>query len=236
MTVPLHTFCLTAALWVCHVTAFAQVAAKPAAPASGKLSTLGEAKAGGKVLTKSELRECLTQQTALAGRRPKVEAERDAVQRELAEIKQLDEALKADAAAVDAIKGTVTSLNDRSQELSRKVADFNDRVARFQDAGRTGPTADRQRSSFESEKTALDNSAQALAADRSAFTAKAEQTLKTYNARVTARDSAASEWNAKNAQAAKVVQTYEADRELWTLECAGRPYREDDEIAIKAGK
>jgi hypothetical protein len=109
-------------------------------------------------------------------------------------------------------------------------------MTKFQDSPRSGPTAERQRSNFETERVALDKSAQDLAAERTAFAPKAEQTLKVYNARVTARDQAAGEWNAKNAQAAKLVQTYETDREIWVADCAGRPYREDDEIAIKAGK
>ena len=236
MSVPLPTVWLTATLLCVPATLWAQAAAKPAAPAQGKISSFGDAKAGGKLLTRNELRECLKDQAALAERRPKVEAERDAVQRELDEIKQLDEALKADAAAVESIKVTLAGLNERNQELSRKIADFNERMSKFQESSRSGPTAERQRSNLETEKVALDKSAQELAAERTAFTSKAEQTLKVYNARVTARDKAAGEWNAKNAQSTKVVQTYETDREAWAADCAGRPYREDDEIAIKSGK
>jgi predicted RNase H-like nuclease (RuvC/YqgF family) len=227
---------LTTALLCLPATLWAQAAAKPAAPAQGKISTFGDAKAGGKLLTRNELRACLKDQTALAERRPKVEAERDAVQREMDEIKQLDEALKADASAVESIKTGVASLNERNQELSRKIADFNERMIKFQESPRSGPSAERQRSNFETEKVALDKSAQELAAERTAFTSKSEQTLKVYNARVTARDKAAGEWNAKNAQSAKLVQAYETDRETWAADCAGRPYREDDEIAIKSGK
>ena len=220
----------------CPATLWAQAATKPAAPGPGKISSFGDAKAGGKLLTRNELRECLKEQATLSERRPKVEAERDAVQRELDEIKQLDEALKVDAAAVEAIKGDVASLNERNQELSRKIADFNERMTKFQESPRTGPTAERQRSNFETEKVALDKSALELTAERSAFTPKAEQTLKVYNARVIARDKAAGEWNAKNAQSAKLVQAYETDRQTWAADCAGRPYREDDEIAIKSAK
>ncbi len=236
MSAPLPTVWLTAILLCCPATLWAQTATKPATPSQGKISSFGDAKAGGKLLTRNELRECLKEQAALAERRPKVEAERDAVQRELDEIKQLDEALKTDAAAVESIKVTVASLNERNQELSRKIADFNERMTKFQESPRSGPTAERQRTNFETEKVALDKSAQELTAERAAFTPKAEQTLKVHTARVTARDKAAGEWNAKNAQAAKLAQAYETDREIWTADCAGRPYREDDEIAIKSGK
>lgn len=236
MSASFSTAWLLATLLCCPASLWAQAAAKPAAPAPGKITSFGDAKAGGKLLTRNELRECLKEQTALGERRPKVEAERDAVQRELDEMKQLDQALKADAAAVEAIKGSVASLNERNQELSRKIADFNERVAKSQESPRSGPTAERQRANFETERVTLDKSAQELNAERSAFTLKAEQTLKVYNARVIARDKAAGEWNAKNAQSAKVVQAYETDRETWAADCSGRPYREDDEIAIKSGK
>lgn len=236
MNTSLPALCLAALGWCCPVAALAQAAGKPGAAAPGKISTLGDAKAGSRLLTREELRQCLARQTALGERRPKVEAERDAVQRELDEIKQIDQSLKADAAAVDTIKVTIASLNDRTQELSRKVADFNQRIGKFQDAGLSGPSADRQRAAFDSERAALDSSAKALDVERSAFSAQSEQALKTYNARIASRDQSAGEWNAKSARTTQLVQDYEKDRQAWAEDCAGRPYREDDEAALKAGK
>jgi chromosome segregation ATPase len=230
------------ALWLAlaafgmHSNTSAQGSAKPAATAPGKLSTLGDARPGGKLLTREELRECLKQQSELSLRRPKVEAERDAVQRARDELKQIDDGLKTEREAIEGIKTTVASLNERSKALSQKISDYNARYSQFVEANRTGPTAERQRASFEREKAEVDASAEALDAERKAFTPKAELTLKTYNERITSRDLAASEWNARSTKVAQVVQSYETDRETWTLDCAGRPYREDDEIAIKAGK
>jgi predicted nuclease with TOPRIM domain len=213
----------------CSTPAFAQAA-------QGKVTTLGAARPGGQLLTREELRECLKQQTELSARRPKVEADRDAVQRERDELKQIDDKLKAERDAIEGIKTTAASLNERSKLLSQQITDYNTRYTEFQEANRSGPTAERARASFVREKAELDSSAQALDAERAAFAPKAEQLLKTYNARIVSRDQAADEWNARNAKVAKVVESYEGEREAWTLDCAGRPYREDDEIAIKAGK
>ena len=47
---------------------------------------------------------------------------------------------------------------------------------------------------------------------------------------------AAAEWNTRNAALAKSVNAYEDELANWKSDCEGRPYREDDEKALKAGK
>ena len=43
-------------------------------------------------------------------------------------------------------------------------------------------------------------------------------------------------WNTRNVAAREMVTRHEDERLLWVAECADRAYREDDELAIKAGK
>jgi hypothetical protein len=57
-----------------------------------------------------------------------------------------------------------------------------------------------------------------------------------HNERVTARDAKVTDWNARNAAAADASARQQEARALWLNECANRPYNEDDEKAIKAGK
>lgn len=214
---------------------------KPAAPAAttsaaGKVSTLGQGQPKGKTMTREELRSCLDEQTELAKRRPQVERGQAELQRERQELQQLEEALKNERAAIDKATQAVIAINDRTKDLSAKVADWNERYAKFQQDNRSGPAAERQRTELEREQKALQASAQTLEVDRAAVTPVTDQTLKTYNARAATQSQAATDWNARSAQVSKTAQAYETDRENWTADCAGRPYREDDEIAIKAGK
>lgn len=207
-----------------------------AATATGKVSTLGDAKPGGRLLTREELRACLKQKTELAERRPALEAERSQLDRERQELLQIDESLKAERAAIEKLAETATDIGRRGKELSAQTADFNERAARFQSANVSGPTAERQRNSLERDRIALDKSAQALEAERAAFVPAAEQKAKAFDARVASRERAASDWNARNAKLTKTAQSYEIDSQNWSSDCSGRSYREDDEKAILSGK
>ena len=108
---------------------------------TGKVSTLGEAKPGGRLLTREELRACLKQKTELAERRPPMEAERAQLDRERQELQQIDESLKAERASIEKLTETAADIGKRGKELSAQTADFNDRAARFQTANASGPTA-----------------------------------------------------------------------------------------------
>ena len=59
---------------------------------------------------------------------------------------------------------------------------------------------------------------------------------KAYNERVTTRDAKVTDWNARNAASVDAAAKQQEARALWLSECANRPYLEDDEKAIKAGK
>jgi len=229
MTKTLHKPILGVALCLATALALAQGAA-------GKTSTLGNAKAGAKLLTYDELSQCLKQRDDLGQRKPKLEAERTKLDGERAELQQIDESLKADRTKVDKLNETAADIVKRSKELSQQVTDFNERAAKFESSPPTGPTGDRQRRALERDKATLDKAAAELEAERAAVGPNAEQLVKTYQARAAQRDAAAAEWNTRNAALAKSANAYEDELANWKSDCEGRPYREDDEKAIKAGK
>lgn len=205
-------------------------------PPGGKVSSLGTAKAGIKLLTRDELRTCLKLQSDRIALKPQLEGERTRLDRERQELLQIDESIKADRAAIDRIEASAASISARSKELSAQVSDFNERVAKFQESGRSGPTADRQRSNFEREQKALDAGTKTLEAERAALGPSAEQAVKTYSDRVASREQAAADWNARNAKLTQAIQRLEVEQENWAADCSGRSYREDDEKAILSGK
>jgi hypothetical protein len=115
-----------------------------------------------------------------------------------------------------------------------EVESYNKRSAEAQEASRLqqerlakGLAADRER---------LEKTRQALAADEAKLVAPLKVAATAYNDRALARDTKVADWNARNAAMADASVKQQGDRALWLNECANRPYLEDDEAAIKAGK
>jgi predicted RNase H-like nuclease (RuvC/YqgF family) len=216
------TALLLALALCCLVTAGQAQTASPARLKAGdggdKISSLGSAKPGGKLLSREELRACLAQQSELATRKSSIEVQGEKLQAERQALQQADAALKTERDAVDRLGEEAARLNKRFQDQSAQVDDFNDRVARFQDSGRSGPTAERQRNELEREKQALEASALALEAERSALKPKTELALTAYNTRGAVRDKSAADWNARNALYTQSAQAYETDREKWSVD------------------
>lgn len=207
-----------------------------AAAQASATKAIGTAKAGGKLLTREELRSCLAQQQEFSARRPALEAERAQLDRERQELLQIDESLKAERVAIEKLAETAAEIGNRSKALSAQTADFNERVLKFDNANLSGPTAERQRRSLDRERAELDRSVKTLEADRAALGPAAEQKTKAFDARLAAREQAAGDWNARNAKLSQSVQTFEVDLQNWKIDCEGRSYREDDEKAILSGK
>jgi chromosome segregation ATPase len=197
---------------------------------------IGTAKAGGKLLTREELRSCLAQQKDLGARRPVLQAERAQLDRERQELQQIDESLKADEAAMQKLTQSADDISRRTKELQQQIADYNDRAAKFQMAQPTGPTGDRQRRALDNDKAAIDKATAQLEADRAAIGPNAEQMAKTYKARADTRNQAAEAWNTRNRELTRNVLALDADQETFKADCEGRSYREDDEKAIQSGK
>ncbi len=198
--------------------------------------TLGNAKAGAKLLGFDELSLCLKQRDDLGQRKPVLQGERVKLDRERGELLQTDEALKADRAKVEQLNQTALDLSRRSKELSQQVSDFNERAAKFDAAAPSGPTGERQRRTLERDKAALDKAAADLQAERDALGPNAEALVKSYQARTEQRNQAADDWNQRSAALGKKIAAYDSELADWQADCEGRPYRADDEKLIKSGK
>lgn len=212
------------------------VALAPAASAQGAGNkSIGTAK-GGKLLSREELRACLAQQKDLAARKPELESERSALDRERDELTKIDESLKGDEAAMQKLAQSAEDISRRTTALQQQIADYNDRAAKFQTAQPSGPTGDRQRRALDNDKAAIDKATAQLEADRAAIGPNAEQMAKTYRARADTRNQAAEAWNMRNRELTRKAQALELDQESFKADCEGKSYREDDEKAILSGK
>lgn len=215
----------------------ALVLAAPAqAQAPATKSIGGNVKSGTKLLTREELRACLNRQTELTRRRDALNAERDALQRERADFDQGARALDADRDVIAQLDRAASDLNQRMQAQSQQVADYNERVARFERAGLSGMTEQRQRQALDRDKAELEKTGAALQAERAELSTRAEAAAKAHNERVASRNLTAADWNERSAKLTRQTQAYEEELSVWRADCEGRPYREDDEKAILSGR
>jgi predicted nucleic acid-binding Zn-ribbon protein len=210
------------------------LAATPAG--TGDTKTLSGKSGSGKIMTREELRACMNRQqelaaskTALDTRTQALQVEREAVEKQTAEVKAEQDVLMGR-------KGDVDGLNARMAAFSAKAKDYRERRADFEAADRTGPGADRERRLLDKEADELNKEQNALNAERDRVVGGSEQSVAAFNARVEQQQRAAQAWNEKSKQLTADQEAYEDRRVEWLDECANRRYREDDEKAIRAGK
>lgn len=194
----------------------------------------GRASGGGKLMTRDELRSCLKRlddinQSAknIDTVRPALDAERDA-------LKASGDALKVERAELDRKLAAVRDWEGRVRAHSVEIETFNQRSAAVQGAPRDQQEAMLEALKVDREK--LQKTREALAADEAALVPVYRDSAKSYNERAVARDAKVTDWNQRNAATVDASATQQEARALWLNECANRPYQEDDEIAIKAGK
>lgn len=208
--------------------------AQPAGTA--KPATLGgkAAKPGSKLMTRDELRMCLSRSAVLSQGAPVIEAQRVTLDRERAELTQSAEALKADRAEIDRRLATVREWEVRMKAHAQEVEAWNKRAADYKDAGRKATQV--QGKELDADRDRLQMTLALLAAEEKLLVPAYEESVKQFNTRAAQRDQRVEDWNQRNARAADASQRHNDDRNDWLKECADRPYREDDEKAIKAGK
>lgn len=237
-TIALCALALAGAAWAqtgAPGPAAKSTAAKPgtAKPAAGKTLS-GKAAGGGKLMTREELRACLTRQDAINQAAKDVEALRPALDREREELKATGDALKAERAEVDRQLAMVREWEGRVRAHTAEIEAFNKRSAALQEAPRN--QQEKLVEELKVERERLQQTRSALGVDEAKLVPAYRASAAAYNERALARDAKVADWNARNAAAVEAAVKQQEDRALWLNECANRPYLEDDEQAIKAGK
>lgn len=212
----------------------AQTAAtKPGAKPADK--TLGGKPTGsGKLMTRDELRTCLKRLDDVNQSGRDVEAQRPVLDREREELKASGDALKSDRAEVERLLAGVREWEGRVRAHAVDIETFNKRSASLAEL----PRGEQQKVTEELklERERLQKVREALGVDEAKVVPAYQTTTKAYNERATARDAKVVDWNTRNAASVDAAAKQQEARALWLNECANRPYLEDDEKAIKAGK
>ena len=203
-------------------------AAKPAA------KTLSGKPAGGKLMSRDELRSCMKRVDEMNQGGKDLEALKPQLDRDRDELKASGEALKTERAELDRQLAAVREWEVRMRAHVAAIDAYNKRNA----AAAEAPSTQQQRLSEEMkpERERLQKEREALDAEQARLVPAYQAGVKAHNERVTARDAKVTDWNGRNAAAVEASVKQQEARALWLNECANRPYREDDEVAIKAGK
>jgi chromosome segregation ATPase len=209
--------------------------------AAPKSKSLGGGRPAGKLLTRNELRACMKLQDDLKQMRAAYEPARAEHERRQAALRQGGDALKAERAALDQKNAElVAAQNAKTAAHGERIAAWNTRNAALAEKGKAGRGTrsefEAEQKALEEERVAINQAGEALKAETETLRKQLAEQMDAYNAKAEARNK---EIEAFNAAAKPVADQGDAVAEAadrWKNECADRPYKEDDEIIIKAGK
>lgn len=206
----------------------------PAAPPKSGPRTLGGKAPVGKMLTRDELRTCLKRLDDVNAGTKDLEGKRAALDKEKDGLTQSGDALKAERADVEVKLAAVREWEGRMKAHGAEVEAFNNRLTDAQNA----PNNQREAlgKELEAERERLNKVRAPLAEEEARLVPAYQGAVKGYNDKAQVRDAQVADWNNRNRALNETASKHEDERSAWLSECANRPYREDDEVAIKQGK
>jgi hypothetical protein len=203
-------------------------------PSKAADKTLAGKAAIGNLLTRDELRACLKRLESFNVTSKDLEQRRVALDAEKAEITKGGDTLKADLAAVNVKLAAVREWEGRSAVHGAEVEAFNKRMKALDEMPRNQREAAAAELNVERER--LNKARAVVDADLARVMPVYQDAAKEYNQKALARDALIVAWNDRNKALNDESLKLDEERQSWLGECANRPYREDDELAIKAGK
>lgn len=217
--------------------------AKTGAPAAADRAKEGRTASGEKLMTRDELRVCLGRSDELVARRQQLEKEdaalvdeRKVLDGSADELRRAHEMIRTDSEQKQA------AFKARADELTARVNAFRARTAGDPEASSRMQSRsqleakERERLQMEKERVQLDEDIKTLNADRDVLIRELEQRTQAHNLRVTERDQKIAAFTERHRLYKASVEKHEDEAGVWRRECGDRPYREDDERAIRAGK
>ena len=205
----------------------------PAVKAAGP-KTLGGKAPVGKMLTRDELRPCLKRLDGVNASTKDLEQRRAALDKEKEDLVKSGDALKAERADVDTKLAAVRDWEGRMRAHGAEIETFNQRLKAADEAPRS--KREELAKEFDAERERLAKARVPLGEEEARLVPVYQNAVKAYNDKAQARDAVVADWNGRNKAINEQSLKHEEERSAWLGECANRPYREDDEIAIKSGK
>lgn len=236
MTPPQEPALIAAGVLLAFAVTLAVAQTAPAAPgAKSAPKSLGGTTAGsGKPMSRDELRSCLKRLDDVNQSAKDIEAQRPQLDRERDELKASGDVLKTERAELDRQLVAVREWETKLRAHAAEIEAFNKRSAALQEAPRN--QQEKSADELKGDRERLEKTRDILIAEEAKLVPVYQASAKAHNERAAARDAKVTDWNARNAAAANASVKQQEVRALWLNECGNRPYLEDDEKAIKAGK
>jgi chromosome segregation ATPase len=205
-----------------------------AAPAKAPARTLGGKTPAGKMLSRDELRACMNRLEGVNAAAKDLGQRRAALDKEKVDLVKSGEALQAEKAGVETKLAAVRDWEARVRAHGAEIETFNQRLK----AADEGPKSkrDEMAKELDAERERLNQARLPLSEDEARLVPVYQNAVKSYNDNARARDALVADWNERNKALNESSTKHDDERASWLTECADRPYREDDEIAIKKGK
>jgi chromosome segregation ATPase len=188
----------------------------------------------GAIMSKEELRACLTQKDAVDKQRAEVSAQNDQLAKERDALAQVGAALRAEGEQIQQRNAALRALGERNKEHQAKVQEWNARAAAVKEA--KGAERERQVAELTAQRDALQKTFDAMRAEQAQLSAGLPEQVASYNERAQEHARNVEALNARASALGEQSQAEARARDAWRAACADRRYRADDEIAIKRGK
>lgn len=230
------------ALGASPVLAQSQSAKTPAAGTSGTAKPLpstdpGKRRGkGDRIMTKDELRACMSLKDKNDRTRTDTERRRAALDKERAELASAPNSGGAASAALDEKLAAAKEVEARYAVHAKAIGDWNARMAEFQANSSTIRNPERAHAALVKEQQALKATEDQLQAERKTKIAAYDAAVKEANDKAAQGGDRNSDWNKRNEELASAEQALLDSRRKWASECGDRRFREEDETAIRAGK
>lgn len=244
MNTQLHRFASLAAAAALSLGASPAMAQSQPAKANGAkavkaLPATDEGKRRGKgdiIMSKEELRACMALKASNDKGSLEMERRRAELDKEREQLANAPDSGTALRAAVAEKLKAVQDLDAALDAHRKTVEDWNERMADFEKRSKDMRNADRRRQVLKQEQFALRANEEKLMAERQDKVAAYEASVQEANHRISQGGQRNADWNARNEQLGAAEQDLLDARHKWASECGDRRFREEDEIAIKAGK
>ena len=211
-------------------------APKPAATAAAAPAATPATVGGKKIMSREELRACLKRNDDLKARSKDLDDQATAINAERPQIEQTLEAIRAERASLEARATRIREFQPKMVAYGQKVETFNRLMGELSGKTRMTTSEGRQLEELRKQIPALEAERKALNAEREQLLEGYEDAIKAFAVKAKAAEDRAAEWNQRKTRHTQDGEDMTAASADWRRDCADRPYREDDEKAIRAGK
>jgi chromosome segregation ATPase len=214
-----------------------QAAPSPGKPATSAANPAAPAMVDGKrVMTRDELRACLRRNDDLKVRAKELDDLASVINGQRPEVEQVLEAIRADRAILETRATRIREFQPKMMAYGQKVEAFNRRMGELGAKSRLTTSEGRELEDMRKQIPDLETERKALNEERDRLLDGYEDSVKVFAAKAKAAEDRAAEWNRRKSQHAQDNEDLTAASADWRRDCADRPYREDDEKAIRAGR